>query len=246
MIVATSHAVARLYTDVISADKLTVNYAGLDLVEFDNIDCRESRATLQAELGVADDEKIVVNASMIKFWKGQHIFIEAAAEALKQFPDTVFLIIGEAQFGKDKEYERQLSAQVDELNLAGRVKFLGFRRDVYRLVAAADCLVHCPVTSDPLPTIVLEAMAAETPVIGSCIGGIPEQVDHQKTGLLVEPDNAQALAQAVVQMLKNLERGKYFAQAAQKKLQQEFSLESFARKFEQIYDNLSGREVDLS
>ncbi|MGW8182234.1 MAG: glycosyltransferase, partial [bacterium] len=96
---------------------------------------------------------------MVRYWKGSHIFVRAAAEVLKVLPNTIFLLVGESQFGKDQEYKQYLTELVThKLNLKDKIKFLGFRKDVYSIIAAADCLVHCPIKSDPLPTIVLEAM----------------------------------------------------------------------------------------
>jgi glycosyltransferase involved in cell wall biosynthesis len=234
MIVATSQAVADVYTDAIQADKLQVNHAGIDLTDFNNIDSDLVRKSIQTELGLAN-EKVVVSASMIRYWKGLHVLVRAAAEVLKHFPNVIFLIVGEIQFGKDYEYKEQLVDLVHELGLVDKFKFLGFRRDVYHIIASADCLVHCPIKSDPLPTVVLEAMALQTPIVGTAIGGIPEEVDNGLTGLLVEPGNDIELAKAILKILENPDLAKSLTQAAQRKLETEFSHQLFVKRFESIY-----------
>jgi glycosyltransferase involved in cell wall biosynthesis len=234
MIVATSQAVADIYVGIVQPDKLKVIHAGLDLGEFALVNRAETQCSVMVELGLTD-AKIVLYASMIRHWKGTHIFIRAAAEVFQHFPNVFFLIVGEAQFSKDDEYKAQLYELVQILGLTKKIKFLGFRRDVYRMIAAADCLVHCPVKSDPLPTVILEAMALQTPVIGTTIGGIPEEIDHYVTGLLVEPGDDTGLATAIIQILENPEMAKNFTEAARHKLETEFSHRLFVKKIETIY-----------
>ncbi len=234
MIVATSQAVAEIYTNIVPADKLQVNHAGIDLAEFRPIDPGLAKKSLKDELGITN-KKIVVSASMIRYGKGLHVLARAAAEVLKHFPDVVFLIVGEALFSKDYEYKEQLIKLVYELGLAEKFRFLGFRKDVYNIIAAADCLVHCPIEYDSLPTVVLEAMAMQTPVIGTVIGGIPEEIDDQVTGLLVEPGNEIELGRAVRQILENPGLSERFTKSARRKLESEFSHHPFVSRFEHIY-----------
>ncbi|MEM2370844.1 MAG: glycosyltransferase family 4 protein [Candidatus Bathyarchaeia archaeon] len=238
MIVATSQAVADSYAGAVQPNKICVNRAGIDLNRFAGVEKRSARRSLIAELGIAPNTKLVANVSAIRHWKGQHIFVEAAASVLKNFHNVMFLIVGEAQFAKDYKYKAWLIDLVNSLGIAERVKFLGFREDVPRIVAAVDCLVHCPLESDPLPNIVLEAMALQTPVVASSIGGIPEEIESGVTGLLVEPGNVEALSKAIIMVLENPDIAENFAQMAWHKVRTEFSPELFARRFEKIYAQL--------
>jgi len=239
IIVTVSQAVANCYRGVVQADKICVNHNGLDLRELIGIDRRSARSMVEAELGITSNVKIVANVSMIRRWKGQHLFVEAASEVLKICPDVVFLLVGEAQFSKDHGYKAQLINLIGALSLTDKVRFLGFREDVYRIVAAADCLVHCPIEPDPLPTAVLEAMALRTPVIGTSVGGIPEEIEDGVTGLLVKPGDPIELAKAIEYVLTDINRTNMFVQAALHKLQTEFSKESFISKFDAIYAQLT-------
>jgi glycosyltransferase involved in cell wall biosynthesis len=238
MIVATSQAVADIYADVVQPNRICVNRAGLDLARFAGIERESARRSLIAELDVAPDIKLVANVSAIRYWKGQHIFIEAAASVLKDFPNVLFLVVGDAQFTKDYEYKSLLINLINKLNLGDKVKFLGFREGVLKIIAGVDCLVHCPIMSDPLPTVVLEAMALKTPVIGTFIGGIPEEIEDGITGLLVKPGDVGGLAKAIRVVLENPDMAERFAQAAWYKLRKEFALELFVSKFEAIYTEL--------
>lgn len=236
-IVATSHAVAAIYADVVSADTLCVNHAGVDLTEPASIDRHLARQAVEQELGLTQ-QKIVVFASMLRRGKGPHILVQAAAEIAKTLPDVVYLLVGEVQFSKDHAYKKMLLDLISQLDLNEQIKLLGFRKDVYQLIAAADCLVHCPVENDSLPTVVLEAMALQTPVIGSVIGGIPEEIEDKVTGLLFEPDNYHALVNALTEILENPDLACRLAYAAREKLEAEFSHQRFVSKFETIYAEL--------
>jgi spore coat protein SA len=237
VIVATSHAVAKIYADITPSNKLKVIHAGIDKTDFTEIDSISARQILLTELGVMHS-KIVIYASMLRRWKGPHILMQAVPQVVKSNPDTIFLFVGEAQFGKDDEFKSQLITLIQKLHLDEYVKLLGFRKDIYNLIAAADCLVHCPVESDPLPNVVLEAMALQTPVIGSSVGGIPEEIEDQVTGLIVEPCNHLKLAQAIVQILENSDRAKQLAVAGHHKLELEFSSQLFGQNFETVYSQL--------
>jgi glycosyltransferase involved in cell wall biosynthesis len=237
MIVATSQAVAELYVDRVGSDRLQVNHAGIELAEFARFDRASARCYLKAELGL-NQQKIIVFASMLRRWKGPHVLVQAAVEILRRWPEIVFLLVGEAQFGKDDDYKKELVELINQLGLGEKVKLLGFRADVYQFIAGADCLVHCPIKSDPLPTVVLEGMALRVPVIGAATGGIPEEIEDQVTGLLFEPGDHIALAKALVQVLEKPDMAQRLTQRAWQKLEAEYSHHRFVKKFETVYAEL--------
>ncbi len=117
-------------------------------------------------------------------WKGQHIFIRAASEVVKKFPDSRFQIIGAALFGED-EYERELHSLVKACNLVGQVEFTGFRSDVADLIQQLDVVVHASTVGEPFGQVVIEAMSASKPVVATRGGGVVEIVVDGVTGILV-------------------------------------------------------------
>jgi len=125
-------------------------------------------------------------------WKGQHVFLEAFAEAFPN-PGTTAVLIGSAIFGED-DYARDLEAQAERLGLSGRVDFRGFRRDVNAELETLDVLVHSSVLTEPGGTVVFEGMAAGLPVIAAGAGGPVESIDHGTDGLLHAPGDASSLA----------------------------------------------------
>ncbi|MCC6441840.1 MAG: glycosyltransferase family 4 protein [Armatimonadetes bacterium] len=97
-----------------------------------------------------------------------------------------------------------LEREVREMGIGNRVSFLGFRPDVADLMSAADIVV-CPSLMDGCPLAVWEAMAAGKAVVASAVGGIPEMIDHEHTGLLVEADDPRALADGLNRMISDRE-----------------------------------------
>ena len=194
-----------------------------------------------AVFNVPDDESSTRNDAMsigaigrIGPWKGQHIFLDAAAKVLAEGHDAKFVIVGAPLFGED-EYERELHAQIEKLGIGSHVKMLGFRRDVPELLKGLDIVVHASTSADPLPNVVLEGMAAGKPVIGSRGGGVPEMIVHGETGLLSAMGDADELAQNIKTLLQNPQRAHAMGQAGYKRVRQLFSADRAARQIEDVY-----------
>ena len=127
--------------------------------------------------------------------KGQHILLRAVPEVIKQHPNVMFLIAGDETEGEHgyKEYLLKLSRTLD---IERYVKYLSFIDDVPRLMAALDVFV-LPSFSETFGLVVVEAMAMERPIIATNAGGLPEIITNGKTGLLIQPQDATAVARAI-------------------------------------------------
>jgi glycosyltransferase involved in cell wall biosynthesis len=168
-------------------------------------------------------------------WKGQHIFLEAAAAVLKEFPGTRFQIIGSALFGEE-DYERTLRAQEQALGLSGSVEWLGFRTDVPALIRDLDILVHASTVGEPFGQVVVEGMAAGKPVVATHGGGIPEIVEDGVSGVLVPMNDAPAMAAAISGLLREPARARALGIAGRERVRSHFTIERTARQVEQVYD----------
>ena len=134
-------------------------------------------------------------------WKGQHIFLEAFATALRGTTAQA-RIVGAALFGED-DYAASLRRQAEELGIAGQVEFRGFQEDVFAELAALDVLVHCSTSPEPFGQVVVEGMAAGLAVIAAAEGGPAEIVAHGVDGLLVPPRRPDLLADALTRLVGN-------------------------------------------
>lgn len=135
-------------------------------------------------------------------WKGQHIFIKAASIICEQRKDIRFLVAGAPIFNQ-QSYELELKQLVNELNLNEFVKFLGHVDDVPRLLNETDIAVHCSIEPEPFGQVIIQAMASGKPMIATAHGGPLEIIDDRINGILVDPNNEQALADKILELLNN-------------------------------------------
>jgi SAM-dependent methyltransferase len=159
---------------------------------------QRDRATVRASLGTTPGQVVILQASRMQSWKGQHLLIEALGK-LSNNPRWVCWIAGGAQRPREIAYEKQLRAATKRLKIADRIRFLGQRDDVPALMRAAD--IHCQPNAGPEPfgLVFVEALAAGLPVVTTQMGGPLEIVDAS-CGILVPPD-ARSLAAALRELI---------------------------------------------
>ena len=174
-------------------------------------------------------------------WKGQHIFIAAAAEVVKRFPNAHFQIIGSAMFG-EAEYETQVRQQVQRLGLSGQVEFTGFCEDVYARIQDLDILVHASTIGEPFGQVVVEGMVSGKPVVATNGGGVPEIVVDGETGLLVPMGDASAMGEAICELLSDPKRAERMGMAARTRALEMFTMERTAEQVHAVYDLMSTKQ----
>jgi glycosyltransferase involved in cell wall biosynthesis len=138
------------------------------------------------------------------------------------------LIVGEG------ELREALERQIKDLGLERHVLLTGFRPDAIGLIKSFDVFVLSSIT-EGLGSAVLEAMAARRPVVATRAGGIPEAVIDGKTGSLVPPNDPDALADAIVALLKDPERRERLAAAGRERVAAEFSVEKMVSATIDVY-----------
>ena len=173
----------------------------------------------------------------ISSWKGQHIFLRAAAIVHERFPQVRFQIIGSALFNEEA-YEQEIRDLTASLGLESCVEFLGFRNDIPKVVADLTVLVHASVTAEPFGQVIVEGMVAEKPVIATDGGGAKEIVVNGNTGLLVPMGDVAAMAEAILFLLDNPETAREMGRRGRQRANELFSIERTARKIESVYDDI--------
>jgi len=167
--------------------------SGIDLAPFD---APFDRAAARAALGLAPDDLLAIQIAALAPHKSQTTLLQAAAALAGRVPRLRVWIAGEGPL------EATLRAEHRALGLGERVRFLGFRDDVVPLLRAADLFVLSSYL-EGLGTSVLDAMAAGLPVVATEVGGVPEIVRHEATGLLVRPRDPAALAAAMARLAED-------------------------------------------
>ncbi len=169
-------------------------------------------------------------------WKGQHIFLQAAAQTLKRYPNAKFQIIGSVMFDEEG-YEAEIRALCHRLGLDDAVEFTGFRSDVPELMAGLDILVHASTTGEPFGQVVIQGMAAGKPVVATNGGGIPEIVADGLTGLLVPMADADAMGAAICHLLSEPALARQMGLMGRQRVLEQFTIEHTIFKVEQVFDS---------
>lgn len=185
----------------LSADKVRCVYNGVDL----SSPTPKPDSTIREEYSLDPSAPVAAMIGRLVHWKGPDTFIRAAAAVSRKIPEARFLLVGDAIFG-EQSYVEELKNLADELGLGEKLVFTGFRSDIPEIMASADIIVHASILPDPLPTVLLEAMAQSKPVIGARAGGVPEIIEEGVTGIVFAPGNVSRLAEAMEQLLGDREK----------------------------------------
>lgn len=212
----------------ISGKKIFTIYNGVCLERFrynlkgDDLTC---------ELNIPSRCKVVGTVGRLSSEKGLSYLLAAGRTVLTNFPDTVFLIVGEGPIKSD------LMKECSSLGIEKHVIFTGGRNDVEKLYSAMDIFV-LPSLNEGLPMSLLEAMASQKPVISTGVGAISHVIDHGKNGLLVKVGDVADLAAAIESLLKDPNRAEGLAHNGCERVAGHFSSGAMAGSYLRLYDEV--------
>jgi glycosyltransferase involved in cell wall biosynthesis len=192
-----------------------------------------SDTDVRAELGLGADVPIVAIAAVLRPEKRLDLLLEAHARLQALVPGAQLLIAG------DGPCQESLASQAHELGIDTAVRFLGRRNDVDSVLRAADVGV---LSSDRegSPLLMFECMANDTPLVATSVGGVPDVIEHERTGVLVPRRDPEALAQAVAALLRDPARRAAIAAEARARLHL-YTIDATAGRFADLYDTLVPR-----
>jgi L-malate glycosyltransferase len=214
LFIAASAAIKEiLQHDGIPPSHIVVVHDGIDVAKIERLPALD----VHAEFWLPRGAPIVANVGALVAHKGQKYLIDAMPRVLREVPDAHLVIFGEGGL------RAALERQIKELHLEKQILLAGFREDVLRLLKSADLIAMSSLT-EGLGSTVLEAMAMHLPVVGTRAGGIPEIVVDGETGVLVAPADAQALAGAIVPLLKDRGRRRQLGEAGRARVARHFGV----------------------
>ena len=244
-LVAVSRAiVAKLVAEGRTGARVDLIYNGVDLQRYEYT---EACCTLPEEYGFPDGTPLVGVVARLEPEKGHRTLLEAWPMVLDKVPEARLLIIGEGS------QRATLEAMADQLDLLGmscsadqcvgtrrarpgaKVLFTGLRDDVPAVTAALDVAV-LPSYREAQGLALLEAMALRRPVVATAVGGVPEMIEHERTGLLVRPRDPAALAAAIRRLLTDHPLADMLARAGHDFVHANFSLDEMVRAVAAIYE----------
>ena len=213
----------------IREDKVIVMHNAIPLDEFQGLTSDQNEKE-RRRLDIDPGYKIIGTVTRLREEKGNKYLLEAAAEVLKVFPKTVFLIVGD---GPLREELRNLSKK---LNIEKNVIFYGFSRNTQRLYSIFDIKVIASVT-EGFSLAIIEAMAMRKAIVATDEGGPKEILKDEETGLLVPAKDSRMLAHKIIYLLKNPQELERLGRNA-KKESEKYDVDSYVRKLEREYEDL--------
>ena len=222
---------AMVIADGVPPARAVTVHEGIDLAHV----AAAPAADLHADLWLPHHAPIVGNVAALVPHKGQRHLVEAAAIVVTQVPDARFVIAGEG------ELRAQLERQIKERHLEKHVFLAGFRPDILSVHKAFDVFVMSSLT-EGLGTSLLDAMACGKPIVATTAGGMPEVVADGDTGLLVPPRDDQALAAAIVRLLKDPASRAAMGAAGERRVRELFSSERMVQDTLQVYQRVAQQQ----
>ena len=173
----------------------------------------------------------------INAWKGQKDFLLAMDKVLKNNDNVYAMMVG-GVFEGEEWRKKELEEQIKNMENKDRIVFSDYRKDTPNIHCLYDIFVLPSTNPDPLPTVVLEAMASGKPVVGYRHGGVCEMVKHGTNGLLVEVNNHEELAKNLEGLVNDKDVRIEMEQKSLARQKVKFSLESYKENFEDMYFSL--------
>ena len=214
-----------------------VIYNGVDAKRFTpETDC----TYLYKEWNIPENSPIVGMMGRVNSWKGQMDFLKAVNILLEKHSDLYAVFVG-AAFEGEEWREKELADAIASSPYKDRIINKGYRTDSQGIYKLYDVFVLPSTNPDPLPTVVLEAMATGKPIVGYKHGGVCEMVKDGYNGLLAEVRDPDDLAAKIDILLQDEALRKQMGLNSRKRLLENFSIESYIQNYSEEYDRLTGK-----
>lgn len=213
----------------IPAERVEVIYNGIDLDVFG--EGRQDRDSVRRDMRVGPNDLAVIQVARLDYLKDHLTAIRALGRVAARHPQVRLVLVGEGP-------ERQkIEAEVRQRRLTAHVRFLGLRKDVARLVPAADVFLLTSI-SEGIPLTLIEAMAAGLPVVSTRVGGVPEVVVEGRTGLLAPAGDDSALAEHILSLATDAARRQRMGHAGRQRAHSMFSEEQMHASYRRLYEEV--------
>lgn len=192
------------------------------------------REEARRRLTLTEEDQLVAQVGLISPRKRCHIAIEAFARVARQMPRAKLLFVG-SPGPSDHPYAKSLTAEIHRRGLVGRVLMIPFREEIAPILAALD--LNLLVSShEGFGRVIVEAAVFGVPTIATRVGGIPEIIRDGETGVLVPPDSPDALAEAMLALLRDAPRRRALGEAAQRDALARFTIAHHAAAMMDLFD----------
>jgi glycosyltransferase involved in cell wall biosynthesis len=232
-IIAVSDGVKKVLVESgIDARLIRVIPDGIDFTPYEN---KTSKDYLRQELSFAPDDFLVGIVAQLSDDKGHKYLIQASKYLRQRAPNIKIVIVGEGPL------RLELNKQVKQIQSEDMVFFLGFREDIPQIMNSLDVFVLSS-EHEGLGSILMDAMACRLPIVATRVGGIPEVVDHRKTGLLVPPQRPKSLASAIIKLYDDRELAYRLGKEGFDVVHRKFSSASMSLHAIDLYEELAKKK----
>ena len=211
----------------IPPEKITLIPNAIEVERFNGISTEEAKKAIRLD-GRQPVIGVVANFRPIK---GLLSFLDAAGLIARQIPEAQFVLVGKGP------QEEELRTRCQELGIQDRVKFLLDYPDIPMAMAAFDVAVQ-PSLSESFSNVLLEYMAAGKPIVATRVGDAERIIEDEREGLLVNPNNPEGLADAVIELCKNRNKSVQFGKLSQEKVVANWSFEGIMKNYHQLYETI--------
>jgi glycosyltransferase involved in cell wall biosynthesis len=216
---------ALIHNEGFPPKKVAVVYNGINLSAYSN---GSDRAAVRREIAVGDRDLVILQVARIDPLKDHATAVHTLEHLVRRRPDARLVLVGEGPLLSEV---RQLVA---DRNLSANVRFLGLRKDVGRLLSAADLFLLTSVT-EGIPLAVIEAMAAGLPVVATRVGGTGEVVEDGQTGLLAPAGDPEGLARSVLRIAEDPTLANRMGQRGRERAWVAFSEDQMLANYANLY-----------
>ena len=149
-----------------------------------------------------NDKIVFTSISRIIPYKGHSLLIRIFEILCKKNKNIYLQIIGDT-LPEYQKYLNELKTDIKKRGLNNKIKFLGFKEDVISILDKSNFFIHTPLSPDPLPTVIFEAIKTKNPVITNGLGGAVEILNNGKNGLIIKNDLIEESAEKILNYIKN-------------------------------------------
>lgn len=220
-----------LARNIAEKDKFFTIHNGIDLKGYQAIDANKLKE-LRNEVKLGVSAPVITVISRLEPVKGLEIFLQALGEVVKTIPQFMALVVGSGRLREG------LEEKAKALNLEGKIRFLGYRTDIKEIISISDIIVD-PALNEGLGLVILEAQALGKPVLATRVGGIPEVIIDNQTGILVPAGDFKSLAGEMIRLLRDAELAARLAREAKKRIELEFSKDKMISRLVELYFKFS-------
>ena len=234
-VLAVSNAHRQRIVDVVGFpfEKIRPIYNGVDSAVF--FPRSEEKLVIRKKLGLNPEDICIGTVGSLRSVKNQALLLTACKKNLPHAPNMQIVLAGDGPLKKD------LVAKAQALGLDKNVHFVGARNDIPEVLNAFDIFV-LPSLREGMPNAVLEAMSCGVPVIATSVGGVPEVIEDNKSGILVPSQDEEALEAALADLIREVGKRRRLGTAGRRRVLAHFSLEKMVQEYHALYQSLVPRK----